>query len=216
MKRTNPSTKKQPPTKRRRTQSTTQVVRKELRRLSDVKYTDSFSGAANMTTTGTFVSALANLARGDNGLDAFNGNVIFPHYYSLKYNVQTINIYNYCRVMVFQWMDATTPVLGGILQNTTASIATVSATLVTNKQYLRVLYDKTFCVAPTAGGDTTCIGNGVFSDTVFIPGNRIKKIRYNATTGFCQDGNIYLLFMSDDAVSTFPSITYYQRVAFFD
>lgn len=201
---------------KRRRASTQQIVRSELKKQGDLKYADSTGLSQNMTSSGTFISCFNNLTRGTNGVNNFDGNTINPNGYTLKFTAQTTQTYNACRVMVFQWMDASTPALSGVLQYTATGTACVSPILVTNKNYIRVLYDKTFMMAPSASGDTTVLGNGTFSDKVFIPGKRIRKVRYNSSTNVVQDGDIFLLYLSDDSLTAYPQITYVQRCSFYD
>jgi len=201
----------------RRGQPTVQaIVQKELRKNTDWKFTDN-TASGSVSSTGTVLSLLANLVRGDAGLNEFSGNDIRPSGVLFKYYLQTNQTYNSVRVMVFQWMDSATPVPSGILQNTATNIATISATLVTNKKYIRVLHDRTHVFSPSAGGDTTPIGLGtVPCQTVYIPGKRLRPVRYNSSTNTVQDGNIYVLTISDDLVTSFPQLYWYSRVTFSD
>lgn len=193
------------------------VVRKELRKKTDWRYTDVSSAAASVSSTGTITSLLGNLVRGDAGLDNFQGNEIKPQALLFQYYLTTQQTYNSMRVMIIQWFDAGTPVLSGILQNTTTSIATISPTLVTNKRYIKVLYDKTHILAPTAGGDATVLGYGTAEPVkVYIPGKRLRAVKYNSSNNTVQDGNLYVIAVSDDSVPSYPGIWWYSRVTFSD
>lgn len=201
----------------RRGQPTVQaIVQKELRKKTDWKYTD-HSANGSVSSTGTVTSLFANLTRGQLGIDNFLGNTVTPQGLLFKYYYTTNQTYNSCRILVFQWLDAATPVPAGILQSTATGYATISPTLVTNKEYIKVLYDKTHVIAPTAGGDTTPIGLGT-SDCikVYIPGKRLRKVRFNSGTNVVQDGNIYVLAISDDAVISYPGLYWYSRITFSD
>lgn len=185
------------------------------KRKADVKFVDVTGLSQNMTSSGTLTSIFTNLTRGDNGLNNFNGNTFQPKGVLLNYCVQTNQSYNFCRVMLVQWSDSSVPVLSGILQYTATGTATVSPTLVTNKGFLKVLYDKTFTVAPTAG-DAAIVGNGVFCDKVYVPEFKLKKVRFNTSTNVEQDNSIYLIYLSDDSLSTYPQITFTVRTSFYD
>lgn len=223
MKRSNTSTTSQQAQKKRRMTSTSQlavtqqIVRKELRKKTDWKYSDLNSNSTNVTTTGAVISLFSNLIRGDLGINNFDGNIIKPQAITFKYFIHTNTVRNAVRVMLFQWFDSANPVLAGILQNAGAITATLSPILITNKPYIKVLYDRTHQLAPTAGGDTTVTGEGVTDPvTVYIPGKRLKEVRYNSSTNTVQTGNLFLLIVSDDAVSPSPQINYYSRVTFSD
>jgi len=208
------------PRKRPRVSQEAQVaaaVRKELRKKTDWKYTDTALVATNVLTTGGIASLLTNLARGDAGLDDFEGNVINPQAITFKYYMHTSQVRNVVRVMIFQWFDSVTPVPSGVLQSVVTGLGPISPTLITNKNYIKVLYDHTHQFAPTAGGDTTVTGEGVTDPvTVYIPGKRLKQVRYQSGNNIVQDGNIYLLMISDDLVVPSPQVTYYSRITFSD
>lgn len=182
----------------------------------DVRYTDtSFSNGA-VSSSATFQSVLTNLVRGDAGINNFQGNNITPVYLQVDYYWNTNQTFSNCRFMVFQWFDATVPSLGGIVQSGVTGIGTISPILVTNKPYIKVLHDDKFIMAPTAGDGSTSIGNGIHQGSCFIPQKRLKSIRYNTSTNVVQDGNIFVMVVSDDIVSTFPACTFYTRLAFTD
>lgn len=196
---------------------TQRVVRNELRRRTDWKYCDHSSSGSAVSATGTITSLYANLVRGDAGYNNFNGNDIRPQAITFKYYCATTQTYNSFRVMVFQWFDAATPAVTGVLESNATGLGTISPVLITNKRYIKVLYDKTHVMAPTAGGDTTVTGSGtVDAQTVYIPGKRLKPTRYNSTTNSCQDGNLYVLVISDDLAPSYPLIYWYSRVTFSD
>lgn len=187
------------------------------RKKTDWKYTDVNANSTNVQTSGSITSLLANLTRGDAGLNNFDGNIVDPQAITFKYFLHTSTIRNAVRVIIFQWFDSATPVIAGILQNSGAITATLSPILVTNKTYIKVLYDRTHQFAPTAGGDTTVTGEGVIDcQTVYIPGRKLRPVRYNSSSNVVQTGNLYLLLVSDDAAVPSPQINYYSRVTFSD
>lgn len=212
--------KKKSYTKNNQTQKSKYVTKYELEKMtrskSDLKFCDVTGTSANMTTSGTFISAYTNLSRGTEGLNNFIGNTLTPKGLLLNYCCQTNQNYNFCRCMLVQWFDAGTPAISAILQYTGAGVATVSPTLVTNKQYVKILYDKTFAIAPTAADGGSVLGNGIFCDKVYIPHYRLKETRFNSNTNVVQDGNLFFVFLSDDALTTFPQITYVVRTSFWD
>jgi len=193
------------------------VVRRELAKRGDLKYVDRSAALQSMSSSSTFIKLFGTqFIQGSDGWNNYDGNTLSMSGVTLKYCCQTNQNYNFCRVLVFQWLDSSTPVLSGILQDTSTGVACVSATLVTNKSFMKILYDKTFNMAPTADS-AVAVGNGIFTDSCFIPGSRLAKVRMDATNdATCQKGQIYLLYLSDDSVTTFPQITYYLRGSFYD
>jgi len=195
------------------------IVRNELRKNTDWLYTDISVTTTNVSSSGTITSLYGNLTRGDLGLDNFNGNIVKPQALRFKYFWSSSAFpYNACRVLIFQWFDAATPTLSGILQTNATSIATVAPILVTNKQYIKVLYDKTVVVAPVSGdGSGGVLGaghEGAFD--VYIPGKRLQQTKFNSGSNTVQDGNIYVLTLTDDSIGTYPQVTWYSRITFAD
>jgi len=182
----------------------------------DVRYTDSSLVNSGVSSSATFQSVFTSLVRGDAGINNFQGNSIQPLYLQVDYYWNTNQVFSNCRLMVFQWFDATVPVLSGIVQNAATGVGTISPTLITNKPYLKVLHDDKFIMAPTAGDGSTSIGNGIHQGSCFIPTRKLKQVRFNSSTNFVQDGNIYVMVVSDDIVATFPAVTFYTRLAFTD
>lgn len=190
-------------------------VRKEIRKQADWLFTD-VSGSGGVSSTGTIVNLLNSANRGLNGLNSYGGNTINPSGLRLKYYWSTDQVHNSVRVLLFQWFDATVPVLAGILQSTTTGQATISPMSTTNLQYIKVLYDGHHMLAPSAADGGSVLGSGTASADVYIPGKRLKQIKYNSTSNVVQDGCLYMLLLSDDTVLSFPQCTYYSRLTFTD
>ena len=191
-----------------------QVIRK-MREFSDLKYTD-VGSTGGVSTSGTIVNMTGSLTRGDNGINNFLGNTVTPTGLRIKYSWTTDQTYNHVRVLVFQWFADGTPTVSEVLQTNSTLYACLSAINVSSKNVVRVLHDKTFIVAPTAGGDSAVTGYGHAYRDVYIPGSRLKPIRFNSGTNTCQDGNIFMLLVSDDAAVSYPTCSYYGRISFTD
>lgn len=209
----------QRPAKRQKSQLaiTQEIVKKELRKNTDWKYTDFALNGTAIYNTGQISSLLTNLTRGDNGYQNFQGNIIRPQGLLVKYHLDTTQVFEHCRVMLIQWFDANVSVLSGVLQTTTTGLATVSPTLVTNKGFIKVLYDKTHSLAPTAADAGNVYGAGVPEPvTVYIPGRKLKPVRYASTSNTVQDGDLLLVCVSNDTALTTVNLTFYSRVTFAD
>lgn len=198
-------------------QMTQAAVRKELRKVSDFKVTDNAQNNVSVSSTGSMTSILANLTRGDAGVNNFDGNVINPTGIRLKFFFNTDQAYNACRLILFQWFDATIPGATNVLQNVTTGLATISDVLESNKKFIRILHDTTVVIAPTANNAGSIVGQGK-SDVydVYIPGKRIRQVKFASSSNTIQDGNIYILTISDDSVITFPGVNWYSRCTFTD
>jgi len=191
------------------------VVRSELRKAVDWKYADA-SGSGGVSYAGTMVGLYSNLTRGDLGINNFLGNTVIPQGIRVKYSWTTDQSSSNVRVILFQWFDAATPVATGILQTVSAAQSCLSPLLVTNLDYIKVLHDKTFAIAPTASDAGTVYGAGTVFQDVYIPGKKLRPTRFNSTTNAVQDGNIYMLLVTDDQVLSYPACTYHTRVTFND
>lgn len=191
-------------------------VSRQLAAVSDKKYTDVTIGYTQIPAAGIVYSGTNNLVRGNAGIDNFVGNNIVPQGFQMKYFFNTNNqTFAICRVLCVQWFDASVPTISGLLQNTATTAGVLSAPLVTNKSQMRVLYDKTHAFAPTSGDGVTP-GQGTVFGSFYIPGSRLRKMKFNSTTNTLQDGGIYTLLVSDDAVATYPLAAFYSRLAFID
>jgi len=197
-------------------QATRAIVRSEIKKSSDLKYTDSTIVNQAVSVSGILQTALANLTRGDAGLNSFDGNTITPQGLTVKYMFYTNQVHNQVRLIAFQWMDSSSPSAGTVLQSTATFMGTLSAPNVSSKDVLRILYDRTHVVAPTAGGDTAVTGNGHVYGKMFIPASRLRKIRYNIAANTVVEGNIWFLAISDDSLVTYPAINLYSRLSFYD
>jgi len=182
----------------------------------DMKYADYSQSNISMTSSGSFYSVLSNLTRGDDGRNNHQGNLIYPKYLQMDYYVYSNQSYNSCRVMVFQWSDSAAPSLATLLQTISTGIATISPPNISAKSNLKVLCDHKFVIAPTAGGDTTVVGNAIHQGSCFIPEKKFKPVRYAASAVNVQDNNIYVLFLSDDTVPTYPAFYFHTRLGFTD
>ena len=183
---------------------------------ADLKYTDYSQSNVAVTSSGTFYSLLANLVRGDNGLNNFGGNNIYPKYIQCDWHMNTNQNYNSARVMIFQWEDGAVPSLSALLANTATGIATISPPNVSAKAQLKVLYDAKVIFAPTAGDGSTVLGQGIASGSCYIPEKKLKPVRYTSTTNSIADNAIFMLVISDDSAPTYPAIFFHTRVAFTD
>lgn len=220
MKRTRSSSgKNKRPVKRAKTtqQVAQAAVRKELRKISDFKVTDNAQNNVSVSASGSMTSLLGNLIRGDAGVNNFDGNVINPCGIRLKYFFNTDQSYNACRIILFQWFDSTVPTAANVLQNTATGLGTISDVLESNKKFIKILHDNTVVIAPTANNAGAILGQGI-SDCydVYIPGKRIRQIKFASSSATVQDGNLYCLCISDDSLVSFPGVNWYTRVTFTD
>lgn len=196
--------------------SVSSAVQKELRKKADWKYCDLFYGPTSSTSSGNVISLTSPLARGDAGIDNFSGNWIQPAGLTVKYTFDTNQTFNRVRIMVIQWLDGGAPSIAGILASTSTPYGTLCPTFATNTQTIRVLFDRTHIIAPTAGGDTTPVGMGVVYGKAYVSGKKMRKMRFPVSTTTPQYGGLYLIHISDDSLTSFPNCTFVSRLTFTD
>lgn len=114
-------------------------------------------------------------------------------------------------MIVFQWMDADIPVGTGILPGAGTSNGVLEFTRIENKPLMRVLYDKIIGTVPQTDNVRQ-----PFVGTVYIPGSKLRRMRFKTGSDAPQYGAIYMLFISDDSASPSPQIAWASELCFMD
>lgn len=201
---------------RRNPQTVQAIVKNELRKTVDWKYTDYSVTSNAIYDIAAPISLLSNLVRGDTGFNNFNGNTIRPQAITIKYFAETVQPpYEALRFMVFQWFDSTAPATAGVLATSANTTALVAPTLVTNKPYIKVLYDKLHLLSPNTAAANVSSGFAQ-PTTIYIPGKKLKDVRFASAANTVQDGDLYVLALSNDAALGTVNLTMYSRVTFSD
>jgi hypothetical protein len=202
--------------KRRRTNGGPAAVaqRTGFRQLREVEYkvTDTSTTGGNVTSSGTVVNLLASLTRGDDYLNNFLGNKINPAGIQVRYQFRVGDPSNIMRVIIFQWMDSTTPAVSGILQTPTTNL---SALLATNKTNINVLHDRVYSGSETYAGALSYMET-VPSKTIYIKGKNIYPVEFQAGANTVQKGGLYMLLISDSGAAPTPTASWYIRTTFAD
>lgn len=171
----------------------------------------------SVNNSGTMITLLDNLVRGDGVVDNFIGGAINPTAIKLRYNVAntipsaitTARL----RQIVFQWFDAAVPVTLGVLE-TTSVLSPVSWT---NRPNIKILSDRLLMGNVTVSG-----ANYIFPDVndgvLYIKGKNLMPISFPRGSVIPQKGGLYMLVISDTD-HTVPSnlaYDYYVEVDFTD
>lgn len=186
------------------------MLNSTLRRNIEPKMTIVFNATTPIDYNGTVFSATTNLARSDDAVDSFTGNVIRPQRLRMRYSWSTNQDYSTVRLLCFQWFDAAVPSPSGLLQNIGVISAPFQPILWTNRTKIRVLYDRTHCLKPrvSAGYDAKAFSfdvTGGFSNMIFASGSTNPQM-----------GGIYYLPISDDAVISYPLISFASELIYTD
>lgn len=209
----------QRPLKKQRRMSLTPAQAQDVRaiakraaiQVADLKYTD-LNDSSSVTSTGYITQLSGPLDPGVNQKDEYVGSQIDPQSLTLRYRWQSDQTSSVLRTIVFQWFDTATPTMADIIENAAIGAANcLSAPDFANKSQYRILHDSLDIVNDYAAALT----KGMVRK-VFIPGNKLQKIKFNTATSAQKTGSLWLLAISDDILTIAPSITFYSRITYTD
>lgn len=176
-----------------------------------------YGGAQAISTTGYIQALTDNMARGTAAVDNYLGNEVLPT--SVRVNIGlTIGPSaiangdgtNFMRVMVFQWLDSTTPALSGILNTATSPF---SMLYWHNIENIRVLADR---LVPLWQPGLKQDSYYAWSEKIYVKGKKMVPIKFNSAGTAAQKGEIYLLVLSDSSITANPYMTYQSQITYTD
>jgi hypothetical protein len=188
-----------------------EINRQMMKQRNKAKYVKAtnYSQQTTVTTSGSCLLLLNNMARGDSGLDNFHGDFVRPVKLSVRAIFSTNQTFTTWRFIVFQWLDSTTPIPSGILQTTGSTLGCVSPYLWTNIKKIRVLRDDLFTMFPVNGSYASKVLEYELSSCFSV-------VQYATGSTAIQGGAIYALVISDDSVVTYPYMELYTQLTFSD
>lgn len=169
----------------------------------------------SITNSGTIFNLQTTLTRGTSGLNNFLGNEILPT--SLRLNINcaaspTISlpadIFNFIRFIIFQWDDNNSPTVGNIL----ATSNVTSQYLWSSRPHLRILSDQKVAFQqpdPALSSDTEYL-------YVYVKGKKMEPISFPSATLIPQKGGLWMLAISDSAVTPAPVLSFSSQITFTD
>lgn len=185
-----------------------QMIASEMKTIVEDKVTYTHD-TATVDWNGGIYNISMNLARGDNAIDNFTGNLVKPVSVRIRAEWSTNQIFTTCRILVFQWKDDLVPVPAGILQNTGNVRAPLSSLFWTNVHKISVLADELITLFPVAGSYA--------ATTVDIHIQKaMKTIQFQSTSSQQQMNGLYMLVISDDIVPTYPQFSFWTEFIFND
>jgi len=218
-----PKPKRQPAVRRRYpgipralTPAQTVAVKKIVEKQADTKYTD-FTDSVGVSTAGHIFHLTSNLARGDDGLNGFEGNIIKPKGLTVRYFFAVENIsHGLCRCIIFQWNDDNSPALSDVIQDAAAaaSVLPMQPTEISRKSVMKVLHDDLYYIVPYNG--VAANTQGAISTKIYVPGYRMRTIRFNPSSSAITCGAIYMLVLSDDATTPGVAAGLSSRLSYTD
>lgn len=200
-----------------------QVLRAEQREImlarrvgkTDLKMTTTFF-QNTVDDVGTVHPILTNLTRGTGMVDNYLGSEILPT--SLRERLSIAvgpnalangDGTNVVRVILFQWFDASTPVVAGILQ----SVNPYSSISWQNRKLIKVLSDKLYGLSQQGDRSLTF---DLLTDSIYIKSKKMKPTRFNNAGTGQQDGGLFALFISDSSIAAHPYLSAQLTVTFTD
>jgi len=198
--------------------------RREARN-ADIKYTQDYSGAINVTRAGVVGDMFTNMTRGDSVLNNYEGGKVTPIHVEFNYHVdftacieETGVSYTGLRFIIFQENGPTVNQDVAQFMNLTLSSAT-SVLALKNRDYpeknWRVLYDSgpiTFCTTPGFSGTSGAIQSG----QIMIPKYMLRPVYYGDDVALPNRNALRYLVWSDSDLSPNPIFNCQIGVRFID
>lgn len=183
------------------------IVNRKLTKRLEKKYHLQAGAGVNYDYNGNIVS-LSSVAQGDTDTTR-DGDSLYIRSIRLMGDITVADSTNLYRVIVFQWLDDTTPVASDVLSSTylgTANACNASYHHDQRKKF-RIMFDKRYVLDST---DNTRLLIDTKQLRPFV-----RKIQYTAatTTG---TNKIWGLFVSDSSAVSHPSLNYVSKMNFND
>lgn len=171
------------------------------------------NGSQGISRSGTIVSVTANLVRGDSSVNEATGTLIKPVFFRFSANCNTDQTFSTMRVMLFQWLDASTPLPSGIINNTGSDTAPHGPVYWVNFRKIRILKDEVVALKPrvSAGYDNKILKFQMNLSS--LPSIQLPLSGAGVTP---QMNGLYLLFISDDAAVNFPQLVWTSELRYTD
>lgn len=159
---------------------------------------------------GTMISLTAALGRGDLPVDNFTGNMINPKSLRIRGRWSSQQIFSGCRVIVFQWLDASYPAPNGILQYIGSTYAPYSPFHWNNHHKIHVLYDHRIMLFQRT---TTSYAAETFDVSLR---DCFRPVQFTTASTTPQMNGLYCLVISDDGAVTYPECEFISELRFLD
>lgn len=172
------------------------------------------TATASVSNAGYVFHPLINMAVGTGVQDNFIGNEVLPTSIRLHFSVSMGPVLgagdgtNVFRVVLFQWDDASAPVVGGVLQAPTSPL---SMGLWINRENITVLADRLYGLKQYADAATSY---DIITDKIYIKSKKLKPVKFSG--GTLHKGGIYAVFLSDSALPPAPYLTVYSQMTYTD
>lgn len=194
----------------------------------EYKVTDVSLSTTGVTSAGYLDNLTTNLTRGATSYNNFQGNTI--DIVSLKFRFNIVagesnalipigpDTNNMTRLVLFQWLGDSDPLLQDVLQFTGIQ-GPLSPWVSQNTDKLNILADRTYSTYltcfQTTGLGTTVSGN-VINDKIYIKGNKMLPVTFKNTGVATANNDIHVLVIADSALAPHPTMSFTARLTFID
>ncbi len=172
------------------------------------------SGNTGISYNGTVVSVTANLVRGDSSVNEATGTLIRPKWFRFSANLSTDQTFSTMRIMLFRWRDASTPAPSGVINFTGTVNAPHGPIYWVNNRKIVILHDEVVALKPRAAAGS--FDNKVVHFERGLGDCPVIQLPLSGAGASPQMDGLYLLFVSDDAIVTFPQIVYATELRYTD
>jgi len=208
--------KKSTVTSTRAPQTSSQIrreIQRELARAIEIKVSHQ-NTAGGVSYNGTIHNCIGSLTKGD-GPFAATGNLLRPKSLTVRGSVNTDQTYNSFRIILFRWKDASTPLPSGLLDQVSTAYAPLSAPYWVNVHKMEILEDRLIALKTR---NTVGFDNKTFViHHNFPPSAPSIQLPDSAGPGMvAQMNGLYILFISDDAIATLPTVYCRSELRFTD
>lgn len=197
-----PHTKKQ---KASRNDAVRKIVRSEIDKNQELKLYETILPLTSISATGTIYDLSGGITQGDTNISREGSAVTFKSLL-LRYQFIHADSTQLMRVILFRWMSTGVPAVSDIIQDTTIN-PPLSALSLNNSSYIQVIFDKLHALS------TNTNANLAFKKYVKLNGR--AQWDSGSSTGR-KKGQLFMLFISDSAAVTHPTVNFNARLRFTD
>lgn len=168
--------------------------------------------AGNMTFSGSIACLTDNIVRGDS-FDQSTGLLIKPMELHLRATVKSVvGSYNTCRLVIFQWNDAGTPVASNLLASVGTQIAPYSPYTWVNRNRFTVMHDSLFTVHANSSATLGCKDVNLHLKDCF----RALHLGASGAGTVPTRNGIFIMLFGDDGLTPYPTIDYQCELLYTD
>ena len=158
-----------------------------------------YNGNGAVSNSGTIISMLPRLTKGDGALNQYSGEFIDWRWLRLRVinRVAAADSVDSIRTILFQWDDSVAPTVGNVIDISGGVEPIVAPKRWGNRRICKILSDQTVTVVSGADNDNVVT-------KVFIKGSKVRKSWFGQADTPPVKGGIYVLQVSDSLVTPNP------------